>query len=1169
MRYLLALLLCCLPLAALGQEDDRGWLTGRIEGLLSDTGREVRIEGFAGALSSRATFDRLSIADAQGVWLTISDGAIQWDRSALLSGRVAIDELSARSIDLSRPPEPGQDMPQAEAREFALPDLPVSVRIGSISAETVTLGEPVLGTALEISLDGSMELAGGSGAARLSAQRVDDGPEGQVALDAAYTAETRRLKLDLLVEEGKDGIVAGLLGLPGTPAITLAASGIGPVDDLTTDIVLSTAGERRLTGKVQLSAEDGTRRFAADLAGDVTPLLAADYRGFFGDESRLSVQGARLPSGRLEISDLSLATAQMTVEGALALAPGGMPERFDLTLGLGPEDDEAPPVRLPVAGAPVLLQSARVQLAYDAAADEGWRLAADMAGLDHPALAMERLVVTGSGRISRGGRPIAGGRIRAGATGLDWADPALAEALGPSLLTALTFHWREGAPVSLPQFELAARDLSLSGRAKLTGGLEDLAIDGAVTARASDLSRFAALAGRPFSGAVEGRVAGSFGPLTGAVDAEARLTGTDLALGDPRLDRALAGTSEIDLSVRRDIAGTELRRLSVKAGPLSARAAGTLATGAADLVAEARLSDLTRLDPAWRGAAEATAFWRVTDGDARLSLEARTTDLSLGQPDLDQFVAGDSRFALAATGTPDDLWLEQAVLDTPLVDADLTGSRTDGARRVEGRAALADLSRLVPGYPGPVTITGDATEAEGGLALDIAATGPGGIAADIEGMLAQDLARADLTIAGQAEAALANPFLDPQSVSGPLRFDLRLNGPPRLSALSGTVRLSNGRLAAPAANLALRGLAADALLSGGQLSIEAAGDVVEGGRVGANGTIGLGGGLPADLTLTLSNVVVTEPDLARATLDGRLAVTGPLAGGARIGGLVTIPQAELRIPETLPGGAGLLPNLAHRGETAPVRATRARAGLLDRGDGGGAGPAFPLDVTVEAPRRIFVRGRGLDAELGGRLVLGGTTREVTAAGQFDLIRGRLDLLGKRFTLDEGLIGLQGPLEPFIRFAATAEGGDVTATIWIAGPASAPEITFASTPDLPQEEIVARLLFGKDLTSLSPLQAAQLASAVASLAGSGGEGIVGRIRQGFGLDDLDIATGTGGTTELRLGKYLSDNLYTDVTIGSDGTSQVNLNLDVRRGVTVKGFVGSEGQSGIGVYYQRDY
>lgn len=263
--------------------------------------------------------------------------------------------------------------------------------------------------------------------------------------------------------------------------------------------------------------------------------------------------------------------------------------------------------------------------------------------------------------------------------------------------------------------------------------------------------------------------------------------------------------------------------------------------------------------------------------------------------------------------------------------------------------------------------------------------------------------------------------------------------------------------------------------------------------------------------------------------------------------------------------------MAHLAEPARVRETRARAGLLENGGNGAdaGGQPFGLDISVSAPNQIFVRGRGLDAELGGALRLAGTTDAVQAIGQFDLVRGRLDILGQRFVLDEGRVQMQGDLIPTIRFSASTESDGYTSTILIDGPASEPEITFLSSPELPQEEVLSRLLFGRGLTTLSAFQAAQLASAVATLAGKGGEGIVGRLRKGFGLDDFDVTTGEDGEAAVRAGKYLSDNLYTDVTIGSEGTSEINLNLDVTPQIKLRGSVDSEGDTGIGVFFEKDY
>ena len=156
----------------------------------------------------------------------------------------------------------------------------------------------------------------------------------------------------------------------------------------------------------------------------------------------------------------------------------------------------------------------------------------------------------------------------------------------------------------------------------------------------------------------------------------------------------------------------------------------------------------------------------------------------------------------------------------------------------------------------------------------------------------------------------------------------------------------------------------------------------------------------------------------------------------------------------------------------------------------------------------------------------------------------------------------------VRLVAETETDTMTVRLITEGPLSSPELTLSSSPALPDDEILAQLLFGKDLSQMSALQAAQMADAVATLTG-GGSGLVGSIRDSFGLDDLDLQTSEEGSSALKLGKYISDSLYTDVTIDNAGKSVINLNYDATRNVTVKGSVSSEGDTGLGVFFERDY
>jgi translocation and assembly module TamB len=209
-----AVALVAAPLPA--QDDGGGFLENLIEDNLSGAGRDVQIRGFVGALSSTARLDELTIADDTGIWLTLRDVTLDWNRSALLRGRLEVNALTAAEIIVPRLPGSDPAAPAPEATPFALPELPVSVRIDEVSAQRVDLGAALFGAAAVVSLEGSVSLEGGAGAARIDIARVD-GRDGALTLDASYDNASEALEIQLNLTEAADGIAANLLGLPGTP----------------------------------------------------------------------------------------------------------------------------------------------------------------------------------------------------------------------------------------------------------------------------------------------------------------------------------------------------------------------------------------------------------------------------------------------------------------------------------------------------------------------------------------------------------------------------------------------------------------------------------------------------------------------------------------------------------------------------------------------------------------------------------------------------------------------------------------------------------------------------------------------------------------------------------------------------------------------------------------
>lgn len=1270
------LVLISLPFIAAAQSDERGLLTAFLEDNLSTDSRQVTVTGFTGAFSSQAQIESLTIADTDGVWLTLNNVVLDWSRASLLRGVVNVTELTAEEVIVARKPVPDPNaIPAPEASGFALPELPVSISIKKLQADRIFLGETVLGQEIEGTLSASAELDGGNGSAVLSLERTSAGPQGQVNLTAAYDNASKQLDIDLGLTETAGGIATTLLTIPGNPSVDLTIAGSGPLDDFAATLTLKTDGQDRLAGEVTLKGqEDGAQAFVVSLDGDVAPLFLPDYAEFFGPEISLNAQGQRATSGALDLSALALKTRAVTLDGSASIAADGLPEKFTLTGRLGLPNGAA--VLLPFGGADeTRVTSADVAISFDANQGDGWDAAITMTGLARADVTVGRATINGGGQINRsgeGGNAIVSGALNFGANDVALTDEKLAAALGQNIDGTLAFDWQEGGiGLRINTLELNEDGYRITSAARITDLQSGFRTQGRVQAQYDDLSRLSALAGRALGGTGAFEISGQINPLGGEFDAVGGVKGTNITVGIPEVDNLLKGGSTIDFAAARSKQGTFLRSLNIAAQQLQATASGKLASDGSDIKGTITFADLSSLGAKYGGSLRADAAFTGTPANGRITLDGNASNLKIGQQQADALIAGQSRLSVAvglqdqrfvlekaeianpqvnadatgyvdltngsdvtanlalpnlsplgagyrgalmatvtAKGTLDEgrvelngkgdnlaignaeadkllrgqskvkaavnfkdgrLQIESATLSNPQVSANATGTVTDNIRQVQLEARLANLGLLVSDFPGAVTVSGTASENGNGVTLDLTGTGPGGIAAQVSGRIAPTYQSADLAISGTAQAALANAFLGARSISGQTRFDLRLNGPFALSSISGTAGLSGGRFSAPNLPFGLQDMAAQVNLGGNTARVSVTAAPSTGGSLAVDGSIGLAAPNTADLRVTLRDATLKDPDLYTVSLGGDVTIQGPLTGGAVIGGTIRIREAELRVPTSGFSSIGSLPGLKHVNEPAAVKTTRYKAGLIDLGptDGSSNARPFGLNLAINAPSRIYLRGRGIDSEFGGNVVIRGDTNNVNPSGAFELIRGRLDILGKRLELDQAQLLLEGDLIPYINIVATNQGDNVTTSVTIRGRADDPEIIFSSTPDLPQEEVLAQLLFGRDLQSISALQAAQLASAVASLAGKGGEGIVGNLRKNFGLDDLDLSTDSEGNVSVKAGKYISKRVYTEVEVDQDGQSKINLNLDLKKNVTVRGSVGADGTSGLGVFIERDY
>jgi len=234
-----------------------------------------------------------------------------------------------------------------------------------------------------------------------------------------------------------------------------------------------------------------------------------------------------------------------------------------------------------------------------------------------------------------------------------------------------------------------------------------------------------------------------------------------------------------------------------------------------------------------------------------------------------------------------------------------------------------------------------------------------------------------------------------------------------------------------------------------------------------------------------------------------------------------------------------------------------------------------LDVHLRAGDQIYVTGMGLESEWQADITLGGTTRAPRVTGEIDLVRGTLGFAGRSFDLEEGKVTFPtgDAYDPSILLLASDTIETVTVNVNVSGRAMNPQVTFSSVPGLPQDEIVSRILFGDSITSLSPLQAVQLASSLNALRGGGG-GLspLGTLQSATGIDRLRILgpdDTQGRGTALAAGQYISDDIYIEVITDARGYTATQLEISLTRALSILSQAGGSGQSNLSVRYRKDY
>lgn len=654
-------------------------------------------------------------------------------------------------------------------------------------------------------------------------------------------------------------------------------------------------------------------------------------------------------------------------------------------------------------------------------------------------------------------------------------------------------------------------------------------------------------------------------------------------------DGAAGPTAQLDLTADDIVGGAwKVRRAAVKAAgpmarlPLTVEARGEAPSGRWNLNGSGVLTQsgpeyLLALDAAGAmarteiktretaqirfGGPRTGARLRLSVGDGAADLDAdvggdlatlraQLTGVSLTALNPDMAGKVDAHVTLSGSGAT-----LTGAFDANLIGARERGSRADRSLNAEIRGVLRDNLMTINASSSnsqglqaraEVTLPTEASAKPFRLAIDRRRPVRGQFAAQGEIKPLWDLlGSSERSVSGRidAEGELAGTLADP-----------RLTG--RASLEGG--RVDDGQTGFSLRDVIVRVALADNAIDVSQVS---AGDG-QGGSMSGSGRISLARGGLGSFKLDLKGFRVIDNDLATATASGQTTVNRGADGKVKMVGALTIDRADVSAQTKTPAGVVSLDVIELN------RPDELDQGIEARKVAPGSG--MLLDVTLTAPRRVFVRGRGLDVELSLNAHVGGSTNSPTLDGEARMVRGEYDFAGKRFEFEEtGTVRLATQLDRIrLDLTAVREDSALTAVVKVEGTAAKPEITLTSKPELPQDEVLSQVLFGSSAANLTPIEAAQLASALAALAGGGGFDVIGNLRNLAGLDRLSFAESATGMT-VAGGKYVTDDVYVEVIGGGREGSSAQVEWRIRRALSLVSKLGSQGDAQLSVRWRKDY
>jgi len=444
------------------------------------------------------------------------------------------------------------------------------------------------------------------------------------------------------------------------------------------------------------------------------------------------------------------------------------------------------------------------------------------------------------------------------------------------------------------------------------------------------------------------------------------------------------------------------------------------------------------------------------------------------------------------------------------------------------------------------------------------------LALDPVGTLSHRLRSGDLLgqlrFDGPASSLWRLAAIEAFDLTGPVAVALNASGSLANPRVSGSIASDDLRVQSWLSGTDVRDVTARGSFAGSRLRLTRfSGSTANGGTVSGSGVIDLEGlgsrGPQIDLRISAKNARLLNASGLDATITGPLRIMSNGVGGT-IAGRVEIDRASWRLGTAADDMA--LPQIQTREINVPADFAPLRQRYRP----------WRYLIDARARSRVDVDGLGLDSEWRADINLRGTTADPRIGGSARMVRGYYNFAGTRFELIRGRISFDAdvPIAPRLDIIAETEQNGLDVAVSVQGNAQTPEIRFSSVPALPEEEILARLLFGGSITELSATDALQLGTALASLRGGTGLDPINQLRTAIGLDRLRIVgadPALGRATGVAVGKSIGRRFYVEIISDGRGYSATEAEFRVTSWLSLLANVSTIGRESASLEISRDY